>query len=426
MDAIEYCKHGDLCSKKGEYDSAIEYYSKALAVDPKSAQAYSGRGHAYSDKTEYDKAIEDYSRAIEIDSKQALVYGSRGAAYFVKGEDGKAIEDYSKAINIAPQDYEFYHLRGIAHLKIGKYGKAIEDCSRAAAIAPQDAEILHNRANAYCKSGAYNKAIEDYSTAIKIAPEYAAAYYNRGIVYQEKGECDKASADYSKAIKIDPQFTDACRKLEAMHPVTNGDEPANTVNSLVVETEAAEMIKTELDNKIAKLTLTAVLLNKGIIPILGIWLWIKCGFLATIFYLFAGFVAYKLVGWLIAGGLALSMGMMTNVEQYFKARVCFLSLSLFYGLWLLLLPWGLAYAIQENFGPKNIPACDQVYSNKGDRESISLLMADYRSTVPMVRSNGNVMLLSAGIRNAQAGNYVAVEAWVCRAQKLYGRPSPTK
>ena len=45
------------------------------------AEAYYNRGIAYGDKGEYDKAIEDYSKAIELNPEYAEAYNNRGNAY---------------------------------------------------------------------------------------------------------------------------------------------------------------------------------------------------------------------------------------------------------------------------------------------------------------------------------------------------------
>ncbi|MFN2182777.1 MAG: tetratricopeptide repeat protein, partial [Anaerolineae bacterium] len=46
-----------------ELDLAIENYTKAIALDPQDAEAYSDRGLAYHDKGDYDRAIADFDQA---------------------------------------------------------------------------------------------------------------------------------------------------------------------------------------------------------------------------------------------------------------------------------------------------------------------------------------------------------------------------
>ena len=66
---------------KDELDSAIEGYTKAIALDPQDAEAYGNRGLAYYGKGDYDQAIADLSQAIALDPQDAEAYCDRGNAY---------------------------------------------------------------------------------------------------------------------------------------------------------------------------------------------------------------------------------------------------------------------------------------------------------------------------------------------------------
>jgi len=63
------------------YNKAIKYYTKAIEINPKLAEAFNNRGIAYSEKGLYTKAIEDYTKATQINPKDAEVYYNRGLAY---------------------------------------------------------------------------------------------------------------------------------------------------------------------------------------------------------------------------------------------------------------------------------------------------------------------------------------------------------
>ena len=56
---------------QGDYDKAIEYFSKVLAINPKHVQAYFGRASSYGNKGDHDKAINDYSKVTGIDPNEA-------------------------------------------------------------------------------------------------------------------------------------------------------------------------------------------------------------------------------------------------------------------------------------------------------------------------------------------------------------------
>ena len=59
------------------------------------------RGLIYhQNKGQNDRAIEDYSKAIAIDPNYALAYSSRGLIYAILGNMGRAISDFQKACDL--------------------------------------------------------------------------------------------------------------------------------------------------------------------------------------------------------------------------------------------------------------------------------------------------------------------------------------
>jgi Tfp pilus assembly protein PilF len=56
---------------KGERDKALAEYDRALAANPKQADAYVGRGLIYQAQGKLDQALAQYDRALAITPKHA-------------------------------------------------------------------------------------------------------------------------------------------------------------------------------------------------------------------------------------------------------------------------------------------------------------------------------------------------------------------
>ena len=203
-----YYNRGIAYRNKGDNDSAIDDYTKAIDIKPNFANAYYNRGVAYWDKGDYDSAIADHTKAIQLNPNYAEAYNNRGNAYGDKGDYDLAIEDYTKAIDIKPNFANAYYNRGVAYWDKGDYDSAIADHTKAIQLNPNYAEAYNNRGNAYGDKGDYDLAIEDYTKAIDIKPNFADAYYNRGIAYGDKGDYDSTIDDYTKAIQLNPNDAD--------------------------------------------------------------------------------------------------------------------------------------------------------------------------------------------------------------------------
>ncbi|HAM50470.1 MAG TPA: hypothetical protein DCP92_07145 [Nitrospiraceae bacterium] len=170
----DYTMTAYLCRHMGQYDKAIDLYTRALEISPKDAGIYNDRGLVFDDKGDYDRAITDYDRAIGIDSNLYAAYNNRGRSYSKKGDQQRAINDFNRAIEIKQDFSTAYINRGLAFYRAGDKSSAIED---------------------------YNKAIEIKSYTSKAI--LSAAYYNRGLVYSSEANCGKAISDFDNAAQAD-------------------------------------------------------------------------------------------------------------------------------------------------------------------------------------------------------------------------------
>ena len=103
--AIGYNNRGIHYFDIGEFDKAIEYFNKAIRLDPEFTIAYYNRGYAYNKKGDYDRAIGDYNKAVVLKPDHALIYLSRGSVYHNIGNYEQAVEDYDNTVRLCP-DYE--------------------------------------------------------------------------------------------------------------------------------------------------------------------------------------------------------------------------------------------------------------------------------------------------------------------------------
>lgn len=92
-----YRKRADENNFKGEFDTALNDYNKAIELNPQDNISYLNRGRAFSGKKNYDSAIADFSKAIEINPQESMAYFNRADTFEKKGDVAQAINDYLKA-----------------------------------------------------------------------------------------------------------------------------------------------------------------------------------------------------------------------------------------------------------------------------------------------------------------------------------------
>jgi tetratricopeptide (TPR) repeat protein len=96
----ELYKIGVQHNKKGEFNEAIGYYTKAIALKPDVAPLYFVRGRAYVQAKNYDNAISDLTAAIKLKPDYAEAYNFRGIAYSAKKEKPASVADFKKACDL--------------------------------------------------------------------------------------------------------------------------------------------------------------------------------------------------------------------------------------------------------------------------------------------------------------------------------------
>ena len=93
-EAAIHNNHGLAYQEEGDYDRAIESFTKAIELNPNYAEAYNNRGNAYRDDGNFDRAIADYTKAIELKPNFVEAYNHRDDAYYAKGDYDGTIAEY--------------------------------------------------------------------------------------------------------------------------------------------------------------------------------------------------------------------------------------------------------------------------------------------------------------------------------------------
>jgi len=86
---------------RGDYHSAIKFYSKAIEENQINSEAFFNRGMAYHDLGMFIKAIKDFTTAIKLNSRFSEAYKNRALSYYSLNENKKALEDYNTATQLA-------------------------------------------------------------------------------------------------------------------------------------------------------------------------------------------------------------------------------------------------------------------------------------------------------------------------------------
>ena len=155
------------------------------------------------------KRIDYFTKALALDPRLADAYEKRAILFYFQGKYDRVIEDFTEYIRLVPDKADAFRMLAMGYLKTGNYQKAIVNFDRAIHFAPEMSSAYAYRAEAFRKNGQINDAIQDAGMAIKTGSDMrilADVYRTRAKAYQELGEETWADDDYKRAAEIDPRY----------------------------------------------------------------------------------------------------------------------------------------------------------------------------------------------------------------------------
>jgi tetratricopeptide (TPR) repeat protein len=209
--AINYYKIGNEYYFQNDYIKAIEFYTKAIKLNPINASYYYNRSVCYSWLKEYEKAIEDQSKAIKFDSNNALYYNNRGKYYQWLKEYEKAIEDQSKAIEFDSNNALYYLSLVRVLCRIGDFNNALINLNKAMSLNNKLAVCYNVRGFFGIKKAKQEETkcktdvLDDLNKAIELNEDdsFTNTFYNdRAEYYLYSNEPDKAYDDLQKVLAL--------------------------------------------------------------------------------------------------------------------------------------------------------------------------------------------------------------------------------
>jgi lipoprotein NlpI len=101
---------------EGRQRDAITAFDKAIRLNPRSAEAYQGRGMAYNETGKNEQALKDYDAALALNPQYAEAYFNRGNVYSDLGQHERALKDYDEAVRLDPNHSGAVFNRSLAYM----------------------------------------------------------------------------------------------------------------------------------------------------------------------------------------------------------------------------------------------------------------------------------------------------------------------
>ena len=239
VDALYFAGEGKRLS--GQYKDALEYYKKAIKVNPKFAPIYLGMARANLSINPLKSEIADFNQAIKLDPNYTEAYLARGlylldrqdmvgaekdlkqaasmnpdspliqsslARFFLAtGENEAALTAARKAKELDVTASDSYLLLGMAARANDQPDEAIEALDiYTRYFSKTNDDAFTTLGAAYVERADYESALTNIEQAITLNSKNSEAYYWRGEIYLATKDYTKALSDFRQSNRIHITF----------------------------------------------------------------------------------------------------------------------------------------------------------------------------------------------------------------------------
>jgi tetratricopeptide (TPR) repeat protein len=191
--------------KDGEFEQALEFHARAIALKPNNPKLYATRADTYIKQGDLVSAWADISHALSLDPKCAEARLLRAVLMADEGNLDGAIAEYDQLVNHKWGYQDAYLHRARAYSQKGDYDRALADYELASKLGEDAALTFAHRAETYYQMGDYDRAIADcgltMSTKTMTPIAWTMALLTRGKCYAAKGDDELASRDFVQVLE---------------------------------------------------------------------------------------------------------------------------------------------------------------------------------------------------------------------------------
>jgi Tfp pilus assembly protein PilF len=121
---------------KKDRRAALDDFKEAVSIDEQNAKAYSELAFLAQTRGDHDDCLDYAAKALAADPKLADAHANRGACLAGKGQDAEALQELNTAIAREGRG-EYFVSRATLHLRAKNCALAVADARRAAALNPR-------------------------------------------------------------------------------------------------------------------------------------------------------------------------------------------------------------------------------------------------------------------------------------------------
>ena len=247
-----------LQAKQARSEAAVQTLERAIALDPRHAQAHyllyqafnhSGKsaeaaqalkkyqrlttakrhydqGHVYLLHGDRSQATTSFSQAIEADSSYLDAYLSLSTIYLQSRRAQLALPLLERVLHMEPDHSEGHSLLGEVYLNGKDFVKAEEIFERAVRLDSTSVRAIFGLGRTLLLNEKYESAVVALRRTIEWAPAhmpvYVEAHYILALAQIQQNKIDEARQLLKKVLKLNPEYSKAAARLAQLEGAVSG------------------------------------------------------------------------------------------------------------------------------------------------------------------------------------------------------------
>tara|TARA_B100000941_G_C28461666_1_gene531114 strand:- start:10 stop:1284 length:1275 start_codon:yes stop_codon:yes gene_type:complete len=185
----------------GDYESAKWNLESGLKSNSTHVQSLKLLGDIDSKEGNYEKALDWYLKSVEANSNYHIAHYALGKTYYKLQNYTSALSSLKNTILIDPTYSKAYELTGIIEKTNGNLENAITNFKLAVEYDEKAYVVNYRLASALNEIGDYSEAKKAAKACIDIKRKYAAAWYELGIAEKQLGNKAASKIAFKEASK---------------------------------------------------------------------------------------------------------------------------------------------------------------------------------------------------------------------------------
>lgn len=200
--------------KAKNYDKAVEYYDKAIAINPNNHLFWHDKGNALRWNKKYKESIMAYDKALEINPEYIWSLSCKSYALLELLNNEEALAPINRALEIKPQNTSLWFTKGYILNRLGKVPEAIMAFENSVKYDNKNTDSLTKLLDLYEKNSYSEKALATVEQLLTLNPQDTKYILRKANFLKELRSYKKAILCLNEALKINPDDKDIKQALQ--------------------------------------------------------------------------------------------------------------------------------------------------------------------------------------------------------------------